>query len=234
VTAPDFIFPLVGNRACQWDATWLKSLNGTRWNPGEGLAFECKTRGVHDTPQADCTCGVYASKSLDHLRRLGHAEQRITGEVCLWGKVIEHEHGWRAEFAYPKTFVVPIEMVPLGIRNAERWLAALVAYRCDIFVLAGTGTVPLWRTCSGIEKDGLDVVVQRCNAWYAQRKQQLRIKPGGRVAILGHGIAVVEQADNHDVQAALGNGNIVTIKRDDIVWASRTCAGKLSLAQRQD
>ena len=29
------------------------------------------------------------------------------GLVALWGRVIEHEHGYRAQFAYPAAFVEP-------------------------------------------------------------------------------------------------------------------------------
>jgi hypothetical protein len=216
MTAPDYISPVVGYRVWQWGATGLKSLNGIEWHPGEAFTAECKTQGCHETPQANCTCGIYASKSFDHLRRLGYTEQRITGEVWLWGTVVEHEDGWRAKFAYPKNFVVPIAMVPLGIRNAELWLAALAAYRCDIFVLAETGTVPLWR--SGVDASGLDVLVRRCSAWYARRAEQRRIKRGDRVAVIGHGIAVVEQADSHQVHAVLGNRNVLSIKRTEVVW----------------
>ena len=216
--APDYIFPLVGYRAWQWEEIGLKSLNGIRWQPGEPFTATCNTQGCHEPPESNCTCGIYASKSLDHLSRLGYTEQRIHGEVFLWGTVVEHEGGWRGQFAYPKNFIVPLSMVPFGIRSAELWLARLAAYRCDIFVLGETGIVPLWRTCSGVEADGLDLLVQRCNTWYARRAEQLRIKPGDRVAVLGHGIAVVEQADKKQVQAVLGNKNVLSIEREEVVW----------------
>jgi len=32
----------------------------------------------------------------------------IYGEVYLWGRVVEHPAGWRAQFAYPKTLKLPI------------------------------------------------------------------------------------------------------------------------------
>ena len=149
MTAPDYISPVVGYRVWQWDAEGLKSLNGLGWHPGEAFAAECRTQGCHEAPRSDCTCGIYASKSLDHLRRLGLTEQRISGEACLWGTVVEHEEGWRARFAYPKNFVVPLSIVPLGMSSVESWLAKLAAYGCDIFVLGETETVLLWRTGFG-------------------------------------------------------------------------------------
>jgi hypothetical protein len=221
MTAPDYIFPVVGYRVWQWDALGLKSLNGIRWHPGIAFTAECKTLGCHEVPRPDCTCGIYASKSLDHLRRLGYIEHRIHGEVCLWGTVVEHEGGWRAQFAYPKNFVVPLSMVPFRMDRVESWVAPLAAYRCDIFLLGETGTVPLWRTESGVDANGLDLLVRRCSTWYAKRAEQRRIRPGDRVAVIGHGIAVVEQADTNQVQAVLGNRNVLVIKREEVVWCEQ-------------
>lgn len=221
MTAPDFISPVVGHRVWQWDVTGLKSLNGIQWHPGEAFAANCRTSGCHEAPQSDCTCGVYASKSSDHLRRIGYSENRICGEVWLWGTVIEHEDGWRAQFAYPRNFVVPLSMVPLGMGRLELWLASLSAYGCDIFVGSEAKTVPLWGNGSGMDGSGLGLLMQRCNGWYVRRAEERRLKPGDRVAVVGHGISVVEQADNSHVRAVLGNRNILRIERDKIVWCEQ-------------
>jgi hypothetical protein len=218
MTAPDFISPVVGYRVWQWDAAGLKSLNGIVWCPGEAFTAQCKTQGCYEAPKSDCTCGVYAAKTLDHLRRIGYTQDRFQGEVWLWGTVVEHEDGWRAQFAYPKNFVVPLSTVPLGMSRVESWLATLAAYRCDIFVDGKTGTVPLWRKDSGVDADGLDLLVQQCNAWYARRAEQRRIKRGDRIVVLGHGIAVVEHADDDQVHAVLGNRNALRIERKEVVW----------------
>ncbi|HZU42951.1 MAG TPA: hypothetical protein VE994_09790 [Terriglobales bacterium] len=218
MTAPDYIFPLVGYRVWQWDEIGLKSLNTVRWRPGEVLSAECKTEGRHEAPQSDCTCGVYAAKSLDHLRRIGYTQDRIHGEVCLWGTVVEHEDEWRAQFAYPKNLIVPLSAVPFGMHGVELWLATFGAYGCDILVLGETGTVPLWCKDSGVDANGLDLLVQRWRAWYARRAEARRLKRGNRVAVLGHGIAVVESADSKQVQVVLGNKNILTIEREQVVW----------------
>ena len=218
MTAPDYISPVVGYRVWQWGATGLKSLNGIAWHPGEAFTAECKTQGCHETPQANCTCGIYASKSFDHLRRIGYTQDRIHGEVCLWGTVVEHEGGWRAQFAYPKNLVVPLPMVPFGMGSVESWLATLAAYGCDIYVLDENGKVPLWHKDSGVDAGGFDLLVRRCSAWYARRAEQRRIKRGDRVAVIGHGIAVVEQADSNRVHAVLGSRNVLSIERMEVVW----------------
>ncbi len=218
MTSPDYIFPVVGYRVWQWDATGLKSLNGVRWHPGRAFAAECRTQGWHEAPRSDCSCGIYASKSLDHLRQLGYTESRIHGEVCLWGTVVEHEGGWRAQFAYPKSLILPLSAVPVGMSSVEPWLAALAAYGCDIFVLDDTGAVPLWRKGCGIDASGLDLLVRRCSAWYARRAEERRLKQGDRIAVLGHGIAVVEKADTNQVQAVLGGRSVLRIEREKVVW----------------
>jgi hypothetical protein len=41
---------------------------------------------------------------------------------------------------------------------------------------------------------------------------------GDRVAVLGRGIAVVEHADDTEVQALLRNRIMLRIRRKDIVW----------------
>jgi len=221
MTAPDYISPVVGYRVWQWDATGLKSLNRIRWRPGDAMTAECKIEGCGEAPQPDCTCGIYASKSLDQLRRIGYTQEFIRGEVWLWGAVVEHEEGWRAQFAYPKNLVVPLSMVPFSMGSVERWLASLAAYCCDIFLDTGGGTVPLWREDSGVSANGFDLLLRRSSAWYAWRAEQRRIKPGDRVAVLGHGIAVVEQADTNQVQALLGGRNVLRIEREQVVWCEQ-------------
>jgi hypothetical protein len=227
VNIPDYIMPVVGYRVWSWDAIGLKSLNGELWMPGQPLSAACRTLAgraedglaVHDAPQMNCTCGVYAAKSLDCLRALGYMRYgSIYGELYLWGTVVEHQLGWRAQFAYPKKLVLPLGTVPLSMGAAESRLTTLSAYSCDIFVHHKEGTEPLWHSQTGYDAVGLDLLVQRCNAWYVRRGEERRIKPGDRVAVLGSGIAVVEQADHNQVHAAMWNRDMVRIERRRIRW----------------
>lgn len=61
----------------------------------------------HDSPDktAQCMCGINAYKN-----RIAISPQAtnpyIVGEVNLWGRVIEYEDGFRAQFAYPKKLAV--------------------------------------------------------------------------------------------------------------------------------
>ena len=77
---------------------------------------------THEPPEVFCSCGYYATKSpqgpltiirqflsnewqavyrlnLDTWPRFG----MVLSQVYLWGKMIEHELGYRAQFCYPKT-----------------------------------------------------------------------------------------------------------------------------------
>ena len=69
-------------------------------------------RGVRtDALFTDCKCGLagfYALKEPDPISlrtSFNPIYRTVTGLVALWGEVKEHEHGWRAEFAYPLGFI---------------------------------------------------------------------------------------------------------------------------------
>ena len=90
-------------------------------------------------PAGACTCGIYAVKTyraaLERLRLEGqvHALRlqlpggpvgRAWGAVKIWGRVIEHESGYRAEFAYPS------HLYCSDAKLASR-VAALYGVPCD-------------------------------------------------------------------------------------------------------
>jgi CheY-like chemotaxis protein len=67
--------------------------------------------------------------------------------VYLWGTVVEHKLGWRAQFAYPKTLVVG----PESLEELES-LKILVEYGADLFLAGEKGNVPLWtKQCRGFD-----------------------------------------------------------------------------------
>jgi hypothetical protein len=57
----------------------------------------------HETPGIDCRCGVYAGRSLDVFghERPAWPPPPVVGRASLWGRIVAHERGWRAQFAYP-------------------------------------------------------------------------------------------------------------------------------------
>jgi hypothetical protein len=52
----------------------------------------------HAPPHPGCTCGLHAHTDLP--ARAG-SPWRVLGAVVLWGRVVVHEHGLRAEHARP-------------------------------------------------------------------------------------------------------------------------------------
>ena len=70
------------------------------WRPREIAMAGCKGARFHRSPEPTCTCGLHATDSLESLRRARCPA--VIGRVAMWGRVIEHEHGFRAEFAYPQ------------------------------------------------------------------------------------------------------------------------------------
>jgi len=221
---PDYISPVVAYRAWQLDATGLRSLCGELWRPGRSLAATCKAsvsgtvHHVHDAPQTNCTCGIYAAKSHADLRTAGYAGFGIHGEVYLWGIVVEHELGWRAQYACPKRFFLPLEMLPVSMSMLEQRLKTLAAFGRDIHVMGNEEKMPLWIKGSGYEAPTLDLLVQRSKSWYARRQEERRIKRGDRVAIIGLGIALVERINRTYVDVLLRNRTPLRIGRKEIVW----------------
>jgi len=199
----------------------LRSLNGKRWSPRQPLAAKCgagKAHDAHDLPHLDCTCGVYAAKSREHLRQLGYEGRGIRGEVHLWGTVVEHELGYRSEFAYPKTLFLPPDLIPSDTKEMESRLGALAAYDIDIFMLGEGPKIPLCRKGSGFDAAGLDYLIGRRTEYYVRRQRDRTLMKGDRVAVLGRGIAVVEHADDTEVEALLRKRIMVRMRRKDIAW----------------
>jgi len=80
----------------------LRPIVGSRrpWPPFHPARAVCARPRGHHAPDPACTCGLHATRTPDLLRRT--RDPAVVGTVALWGRVIEHEHGYRAEFAYPQ------------------------------------------------------------------------------------------------------------------------------------
>ncbi len=55
---------------------------------------------MHRAPARGCSCGLYAVKDPLSLREA--RDPAVLGSVDLWGRIVEHERGFRGEFAYPQ------------------------------------------------------------------------------------------------------------------------------------
>ena len=80
----------------------LRPVAGRRlpWPPLRPAHASCKQLRAHHAPDLDCSCGLHGTHGLDILRRTKGAT--VLGTTALWGRVIEHQHGYRGEFAYPQ------------------------------------------------------------------------------------------------------------------------------------
>ena len=225
---PDYISPIVGYRVWTWDTKGLKSLCGERWRPRQSLAARCRASAVvgraeavhdaHEPPQTNCTCGVYAARTIEHLHQCGYREFGIHGEVYLWGTVVEHERGWRAQLAYPKSLVLQPDAIPSDTKEMEVRLGALAAYDTDIFIVGGGQSITLCRRGLGYDAAGLDYLIGKRTQYYDRRQRDRTLMKGDRVAVLGRGIAVVEQADSKWIHAVVWNKCSLRIAREEIVW----------------
>jgi hypothetical protein len=81
----------------------MLSINGAEWKPREALRALCN-KGATSCLGQRCECGIYAWKKRGDVETNEDGYNCIKGEVWLWGKIIEHEKGYRAEYAYPKSF----------------------------------------------------------------------------------------------------------------------------------
>lgn len=229
-SAPDYISPIIGCRIWHWDGSGLRSLNGERWRPGEPLEARCricefakwKGRGAghsaHDAPHIKCSCGIYARKGLEHFRWPGYTTSLIHGQVLLWGTVVEHQQGWRAQYAYPRSLLLPSEDLPVTLMEIKARLMTLTAYRCDISIVHDSGSVLLWKNESGFMGGGLDYLMSRAGRWYVRHNQGNAMQPGDRVAILGRGIAVVERLNDTSILVKLRHQNTLRIARKQVSW----------------
>jgi len=240
---PDYISPIVGYRMWQWGATGLKSLNDEPWLPGRPLAAKCPTLRVygpipewvttfHEPPADGCSCGVYAAKNYQHLQKIADIEYGVHGEVYLWGKVVEHDLGYRAQFAYPKSLVLPSNIDP---RLEPSGLEPLMVYGADISIAAGTSKdqhILLWTKGSGYTPAGFDWRKQWCKwckQWHGRTLLVARLRAKGPqqgdcVTMLGRGIGLVERDDgssgctSNSVCIRLRNNDLYIVPHQGIVW----------------
>ncbi len=108
---PDSVVSIVAWRAWaprvldggQWG---LGALGQTHiWIPKKAMEAVCcaSDPSAHPAPHRDCTCGIWSFRSLDELLpALAGYAVKVFGQVTIWGRIIECEHGFRSQFAYPK------------------------------------------------------------------------------------------------------------------------------------
>jgi hypothetical protein len=145
--------PIVGWR--QWNFMYPHFLanlgNDTIYVPREKIEAHCeqystigtlvlrKDHSEHQAPHLTCMCGIYAYKEKPRLLReirniysglrlvANNRYVPIYGEINLWGKVIEHEDGYRAQFGYPKRLWCTPAIEPLA-----GWIGYVYGVPCEV------------------------------------------------------------------------------------------------------
>lgn len=153
---PDSIEPVVG-----WKGWMLKNRRLSSpsflhyWQPGKTAQARCVHTGDPDydipphteAPQEKCTCGFYLAQNAANAFRYGY----VLGEVCGWGKVIEHEDGWRTEYAYPKMFYTDIEEDVPALRAYGVPIMTLKPRDLHALVVDHTSNSPLYWWIAAME-----------------------------------------------------------------------------------
>lgn len=95
-----------------WSPTAVVGWRGWTWSNGalHGMWLEWPTpsltagcrHGCEKPPRWSCTCGIYATMDRNHV-----THGNVLGEVELTGRVVEHEHGYRAQHARILTLYAP-------------------------------------------------------------------------------------------------------------------------------
>jgi hypothetical protein len=247
-----YIQPFTAYRAWNWTAEGITSLNGALWTPKVAFEARCAraddlrfmqaaalTPGAqkfwkskqHLVPDPGCTCGMYAGINLQHMIDINYIQRGIHGEVYLWGRLYRHTLGWRAQYAYPKFFVVPANMIPFRLDEAQERLKALVEFDVDIYLQpeheARVGRrIPLWVRDYGYSQQGISFLVDKRQKWYSCEKLAHTLAVGDRIAVFsnvnGGGIGVVKEIEGDEIYYTLFIPSAVYHKKvKDVQWNER-------------
>lgn len=119
---------LVGWKAWHIKNRRICSRQETIWTPCEPVEAKCHPRDFDGFKQCGKppteihTCGIYAADDRAAAERHGS----VVGQVYGWGRYVRGEDGWRAQYAYPKSF---------HLRSwQELLIPVLAAYKVPIFI----------------------------------------------------------------------------------------------------
>ena len=68
------------------------------WPTGEDRPAKCFALRGHEAPHRECNCGYAAYYDLPEEPAVP-APEATWGAICAWGRIVEHETGFRAQYA---------------------------------------------------------------------------------------------------------------------------------------
>ncbi len=95
------------------------------WPRDRAGPARCLAIRGHEAPYRDCLCGFYAYYTLPEEPDLP-APEAVWGAVVAWGRIVESEHGFRAQYARPVA-LLDCEN-PLDRRKTRRVARAAESY----------------------------------------------------------------------------------------------------------
>jgi hypothetical protein len=253
-SVPDtYVEPFTAYRAWNWTAEGVTSLNGALWTPKAAFEAQCPHAAdlrsmqaaaigsvatefweskSHQVPDPSCTCGMYAGINMQHMIDINCIQRGIHGEVSLWGRLMRHTLGWRAQFAYPKFFIVPANMIPFQLEEGKRRLDMLTEFDVDIYLQPNTVAkvggekIPLWVRDYGYSQQGLSLLIEKRKKWYEEHPKTHILAVGDRIAALGDmdggGIGIVQEITGDDMLYTMFNPNVIYHKKlKDVQWNER-------------
>jgi hypothetical protein len=145
IRIPDRISPIYAYRI--WELTIGCNLIGpftkVLWPQNhEIIATHPYTAHELEAPYPKCKCGIHGANTIeDMLNDKGiwlslittNYRRMIPGIVKLWGKVREHEKGWRAEFGQIVVLFLPIELEMNQKPLREKYRCYTVLYEIPIW-----------------------------------------------------------------------------------------------------
>lgn len=92
------------------------AMRGMVWRPRQPHEALCP-QTLHVPPHEGCKCGIWAVLEPDQLEEIGWTSdppkgidklpgRLVVGQVAMWGRMLQHDRGWRSSHAYPKHLYV--------------------------------------------------------------------------------------------------------------------------------
>lgn len=176
---------------------------GALWSPGVPTAAVCGgSSDAHAAPDPACGCGLHAAKGPELLPTVRDAPVAVVGTVDLWGRVIEHERGYRAALAYPRS--LRLVCFRCGRAGDAARMVVGPARRGDVLVAAcrrhlrrpRRGVLPGQVVLSGLLRAyGLhplpDPLARRIPPWRRVVVHRLLVSGVGRAVAVAYGLLAV-------------------------------------------